>query len=825
MSLKSSGYTTEETVLLKAFKYFDLDNSGRCSKKEFTKTILKIGITGFTEDNLLQLFELYDQDGSGELDYKEFVGALFDNSSIINERRNKKQSAPVQKEQKTKQENINDAEEILNKIRVKLAARGVRGIISIAKNFRIIDDNNSQTIDFEEFSKAARDFRFGLTDAEIETAFSVFDRKNNGVIDYDEFLRTIRGSMNDFRRQLVEQAFNILDRTKSGVIEMDDIKGVYNARNHPDVKSGKRNEDEVLLEFLETFEENHNYLNGTESDGKVTLEEFIEYYEDVSMSIDDDAYFELMMNNAWRMNENTTYNNEKKGWANKEQTQNQPKLQETYTKKFASRKPNQVEEVEEQPQKTSGNAILDKFVAIINKRGGRGIIGLARQFKIFDDDNSKELDYEEFAKALKDFKVELNNNEIKVLFGIFDTDGSGRIHYDEFLRAIRGEMNDARKKVVLQAFDKLDIDRSGIIELNDVKSLYSAKNNRDVLSGRKTEEDIYGEFIETFETHHIINKGVRDRRVTKDEFVEYYNNISMSIDDDEYFIQMVQNAWKLTSQPAYTKQKAWTNDVVDEPKPKKYGRTLGERNPKVGTYKNAPFGTDNEPTNYATSNNPQARGNKEIQFSKKGDDVMLLFRENIASRGIRGIMSIRRAFMIADDDNSKTIDINEFIKFCHDYRMGLSNQQIEKLFAIFDRDGSGKIDYDEFIYGVVGEMNDFRKSIVKRVFNKIDKNGNGMLEPDDIRGLYNTRNHPDVQSGKKSENEVLAEFLDTFEYHFNLLNMNKTKDQRISLEEFIEYYNNISMSIPDDQYFEVMMTNAWNLDNKPNYGRGWKGEY
>ena len=184
---------------------------------------------------MLQLFDLYDQDGSGELDYKEFVGALFDNSSIINERRNKKQSAPVQKEQKTKQENINDAEEILNKIRVKLAARGVRGIISIAKNFRIIDDNNSQTIDFEEFAKAARDFRFGLTDEEIEKAFIAFDRKNSGVIDYDEFLRTLRGSMNDFRRQLVEQAFNILDRTKSGVIEMDDIKGVYNARNHPDV--------------------------------------------------------------------------------------------------------------------------------------------------------------------------------------------------------------------------------------------------------------------------------------------------------------------------------------------------------------------------------------------------------------------------------------------------------------------------------------------------------------------------------------------------------------------------------------------------------------
>ena len=114
-------------------------------------------------------------------------------------------------------------------------------------------------------------------------------------------------------------------------------------------------------------------------------------------------------------------------------------------------------------------------------------------------------------------------------------------------------------------------------------------------------------------------------------------------------------------------------------------------------------------------------------------------------------------------------------------------------------------------------MNDFRVSIVKKAFNKLDKNGNGVIELDDIRGTYSARSHPDVLSGKKTEDEVLA-----FEYHFSLLNTKKTRDQTITLEEFLEYYNNISISIQDDQYFEVMMTNAWNLDNKPKYGRGWR---
>ena len=52
----------------------------------------------------------------------------------------------------------------------------------------------------------------------------------------------------------MKASFAKLDRDGSGVIDINDIKGVYNARNHPDVKSGKKTEDEILGEFLETFE-------------------------------------------------------------------------------------------------------------------------------------------------------------------------------------------------------------------------------------------------------------------------------------------------------------------------------------------------------------------------------------------------------------------------------------------------------------------------------------------------------------------------------------------------------------------------------------------
>ena len=92
---------------------------------------------------------------------------------------------------------------------------------------------------------------------------------------------------------------------------------------------------------------------------------------------------------------------------------------------------------------------------------------------------------------------------------------------------------------------------------------------------------------------------------------------------------------------------------------------------------------------------------------------------------------------------------------------------------------------------------------------------------EDIKSIYNAKQHPDVKLGKKTEEEVFIEFLDTFELHYSLLHPGSRGDKVVTFAEFKEYYNNISMSFEDDRYFELMMTNAWNLNNAPAYKRGW----
>lgn len=85
----------------------------------------------------------------------------------------------------------------------------------------------------------------------------------------------------------------------------------------------------------------------------------------------------------------------------------------------------------------------------------------------------------------------------------------------------------------MAAFKKIDRDESGVIDMNDIKGVYNARNHPEVKSGKKSEDEILGEFLETFEAHHSMNGGgIRDRSVTPDEFIEYYNNVSASIDND-----------------------------------------------------------------------------------------------------------------------------------------------------------------------------------------------------------------------------------------------------------------------------------------------------
>ena len=105
----------------------------------------------------------------------------------------------------------------------------------------------------DEFVKAIHDFQVEIDTIDIENLFKTIDLDQSGTIDFNEFIRVIVGEMNQARQNLVVKAFATLDINNDGEITLDEFQNKYDAKNHPDVRSGKRTEDEVLIEFMETF--------------------------------------------------------------------------------------------------------------------------------------------------------------------------------------------------------------------------------------------------------------------------------------------------------------------------------------------------------------------------------------------------------------------------------------------------------------------------------------------------------------------------------------------------------------------------------------------
>lgn len=190
-------------------------------------------------------------------------------------------------------------------------------------------------------------------------------------------------------------------------------------------------------------------------------------------------------------------------------------------------------------QGNSGNVGAGAADAVVASHVG--LNGLQRCLKLIDSNGDKRLSKDELKLGLRKFGVDVNFHELDYLFTHFDADRSGCIAMDEFLVGMRGEVNARRLGFVHMAFDLLDKDNDGSVTLSELASAYDTSKHPDVLSGRLTAEQALRAFAAQWESEKE-----RDGVITKQEFEEYYKNLSASIDSDDYFELMMRNAWHIS---------------------------------------------------------------------------------------------------------------------------------------------------------------------------------------------------------------------------------------------------------------------------------------
>uniref|UniRef100_A0A7S1CH19 EF-hand domain-containing protein n=1 Tax=Bicosoecida sp. CB-2014 TaxID=1486930 RepID=A0A7S1CH19_9STRA len=273
-----SGFADEETQAAKldaVFRHFDSDKSGFISFDEYNAALVRLNFVG-VQAAVAALFDRYDADGSGVLSYGEFSACLF----------NLKPNVAGNPETRSAVERVR---------RVIAERGGLNGIRTLARIMATMDDSGNRKLDRDEFKYGLRDYGLELPEKDFDKVLTAFDRNGDGVIDFDEFLRGVRGKLNKRRRDLILMAYDVLDKDGSGIVDRRDIEAAYDVSQNPDVVSGKKTADEALTEFMSQWE------GATTTDGIITREEFLDYYKDVSASVDDDDYFELMIRNAWHI--------------------------------------------------------------------------------------------------------------------------------------------------------------------------------------------------------------------------------------------------------------------------------------------------------------------------------------------------------------------------------------------------------------------------------------------------------------------------------------------------------------------------------------------
>lgn len=247
-------------------------------------------------------------------------------------------------------------------------------------------------------------------------------------MNYHLLIKDLCINLNNFRKDLVRTMFERFDCQENGKINICLLSELFNAKNHYDVKSGRRTWDEVNRDFqqcIKLFKE----LRGNDM---IRSDHLIQLFQCISTAVESDYQFESLMHNCFRYNEIPRLNSVSGTQFSRSEAQTpiydkerqHPSQSIKYTLFPGSDK------------NVHENYIFSIFEHIrkqLMKKGPRGIFYFMKSLKCNDHDNDGKLSCKEFIKALHEIRIELLEKETVSVFSNFDPRHTGFIYVDDFM--------------------------------------------------------------------------------------------------------------------------------------------------------------------------------------------------------------------------------------------------------------------------------------------------------------------------------------------------------------------------------------------------------
>lgn len=189
----------------------------------------------------------------------------------------------------------------------------------------------------------------------------------------------------------------------------------------------------------------------------------------------------------------------------------------------------------------------------------------------------------------------------------------------------------------------------------------------------------------------------------------------------------------------------------------------------------------------------------------KVKELNLQFKMHIQSRGGLGLRNLKRTLKQFDYNGNGKLDTTEFEQALAAFGLFPKKVELQALMKYYDIDGDGNVTYEEFLRGLRDELNERRYAIVDKAFSIMDRDNSGQITVSDIAHIYDVTCHKDFIEGTKTKEEIIGEFLDGFD------GAKGNNDGIVSRQEWFDYYTDLGISLPSDDYFVQMMESTWGI--------------
>ena len=498
---------TDSQILYQQFKYFDLDSTGFCTLQNFIRVQNRIGVVLPKIKDLERIFEYFSDPETSLLNYKNFCNIIFNLDEYNNN--------PNETENNMERDFISI---LINKL---LEANGAMTLLDLLKNLQIIDFEGNKRLNSDEFITALKRTGIKLENSEIQTLFLGQDYFLNGVVKYQVLLDILINKFWDEKKNsLSEELFFILTNDGRKLISLNDMKNILDkiVENSPDKK------------FLMNFIDKYKIINKNRISQNLILSDLIRFLKFYGFGQDSYSYLENLINvlNPERDNALIPIKLERKNENN-------------YKKIKKYKKPKDI-------RKGSSRLINDIFESFREKLfnySRKSFFNFIKHFKYYDN-NSDFMSKYNFSKVLKDFNINLEQNDLEKIFDTYGTINNEKtMNYKNFINDLISEFtNEEREKIIKYIYSTIEERGNKFnrdIDLSFLKEVYNAKKNY----FKKEESDNRLEFEDCLELYNYIYKGNKNELFSLEYFLEFYKCISFLIQSDEDFNKLISNEWRV----------------------------------------------------------------------------------------------------------------------------------------------------------------------------------------------------------------------------------------------------------------------------------------